>query len=150
MSHQPARRSSSSTLEEPGFGRWRFWKRWFGQRSERAAAKYLRNLGYRIVAANVTVAHGELDLIAIDGTTIVIIEVRSTATDDPARPAASVDFVKQKKLTQAALRYLQAKGLLGANVRFDVLAIAWPEGQNPEFLHIPQAFEPTDRFQMFS
>jgi hypothetical protein len=36
-------------------------------------------------------------------------------------------------------------------VRFDVLAVAWPPGERePVMMHLPQAFEPTDRFQMFS
>ena len=133
------------------FKRWRFWKRWLGQRSERAAARFIRRLGYRILASNVADREGELDLLALDRDTLVIVEVRSTSTADPHRAAESVGFRKQRKLTAAALRFLSRRKLLGVNVRFDVVAIAWPPEQpEPTVLHFPGAFEPTDRFQMFS
>ena len=44
-----------------------WWRRWFGTRSERAAARFLQRLGYRILARNYTCPHGELDLVALDG-----------------------------------------------------------------------------------
>ena len=40
------------------------WRRWFGSRSERAAGRFLQNLGYRILARNFTCRLGEIDLIA--------------------------------------------------------------------------------------
>lgn len=133
------------------FKRWRFWKRWFGRRSERAAARHLRKLGYRILAANVYDVQGEIDLLVMDRDTLVVVEVRSTSTADPHRAAETVDRQKQRRLTAAAVRFLSRHGLLGVNLRFDVLAIAWPPDQrDPTVMHIPNAFEPTDRFQMFS
>ncbi|MCU0703896.1 MAG: YraN family protein [Fimbriiglobus sp.] len=133
------------------FKRWRFWKGWFGRRSERAAAKYLQKLGWRIVGANLNEHLGEIDLLAIDGDTLVIVEVRSTSGTDPHVPAASVDFAKQKKLTAAMLRFFSRRKLLGVKSRFDVLALAWPPGQKePTVLHLRHAFEPTGRFQMWS
>ena len=41
-----------------------WWRRWFGSRSERAAARYLKGQGLRLVARNYQCAHGELDLVA--------------------------------------------------------------------------------------
>jgi putative endonuclease len=134
-----------------GFTRWPFWRRWFGIRSEKAAAGFLRRLGYRILAANLYETAGEIDLLALDGTTIVVVEVRSTASDDIDRAASSVNFPKQRKLTEAALRFLTRRRLLGQNVRFDVLAMSWPaNAHKPRFLHIPHAFEAVGKFQMFS
>lgn len=132
------------------FRRWPFWKRWFGQRSERAAAKFLRSLGYRILAANVSDRKGELDLLALDGRTLVVVEVRSTSGPDPHTAAATVDRAKQRRLTDATRRFLSRRRLLGTPLRFDVVAIAWPPGaRSPTILHLPNAFEPTGRFQMF-
>ncbi len=149
MARKPNARSSSAPPTD--FGRWPFWKRWFGQRSEKAAARYLRKLGYRILAANVADKLGEIDLLALDGESLVVVEVRSTSTHDPQHAALSVDRIKQRKLTEAAVRFLSRRRLLGVNVRFDILAIAWPpEAREPTILHIPQAFDPSGRFQMFS
>lgn len=127
------------------------WRRWFGTRSEGAAERYLKRLGYRILAKNVSMEQGELDLIALDGQCVVFVEVRSTEDPDPGLPAASVDQAKQRKLTALALRYLQEKRLLDHPARFDVLAVSWPAGQKePRIVHHPNAFEAVGRFQMYS
>ena len=128
-----------------------WWRRWFGTRSERAAARFLRRLGYRVVARNYTCSLGELDVVALDGRTLVFVEVRSTATEEAERPAASVDVVKQRRLTDLALHFLRRHRLLDRPARFDVLAVCWPEGQRqPAIHHYPAAFEAVGRFQMFS
>jgi putative endonuclease len=128
-----------------------WYRRWFGTRSERDAARYLKSLGYRIVARNYSCQLGELDLVALDRETIVFVEVRSTEKGDIARPAASVDDAKQKRLTRLALYYLQKKKLLNHAARFDVVCIARPPGeQTPTIEHIKSAFEAHGRFQMYS
>jgi putative endonuclease len=134
------------------FTRWPWWRRWFGRRSERAAARFLRSLGYRLVAANVADSAGEIDLIALDQLTVVIVEVRSTAGTDWERTAASVDHNKQKRITDAATRFLARPNLLeGVNVRYDVLILTWPpDASEPVIRHFPNAFEAVGRFQFFN
>jgi putative endonuclease len=128
-----------------------WWRRWFGTRSERAAGRFLQKLGYRILARNYSCALGELDLVALDGTCLVFVEVRSTEGTDLSRPAASVDRTKQQRLTRLALHYLQHKKLLNHTARFDVLAISWPAAKaEPTIAHYPNAFEATDRFQFYT
>jgi len=128
-----------------------WWRRWFGSRSERAAARFVRRLGYRVVARNWNCPLGELDLVAIDGQTVVFIEVRSTGNEGTERPAASVDHDKQRRLTALALHFLQKHRLLGRPARFDVLALSWPANQaEPAIVHYPAAFAAVGRFQMHS
>jgi putative endonuclease len=128
-----------------------WWRRWFGTRSERAAARFLKRLGYRIVARNYSCPHGELDLIALDGPCVVFVEVRSTESDDLTRPAASVDDAKQRQLTKLALHFLQQHRLLNHAARFDVLTLSWPAGQRePAIEHYRNAFDAVGRFQMYS
>jgi putative endonuclease len=115
----------------------------------------LRKLGYRVLAANVSDPTGELDLLALDGETLVVVEVRSTACDRHdalEQTAASVDLRKQRKITGATLRFLAARKLLGKiAVRFDVLVLSWPpHSREPVIKHIPHAFEAVGKFQMFS
>src|SRR4051812_13265457 len=134
-----------------GITRWPVLRRWFGDRSERAAAKFLRRLGYRILARNVNLPAGELDLVALDGRTLVFVEVRSTEGCDVERPAASVDLTKQRKLTNAALAFLSQHRLLDHPARFDVVAISWPANRGaPHVVHYPNAFEAVGRFQMYN
>jgi putative endonuclease len=128
-----------------------WWRRWFGSRSERAAARFLRRAGHRIVAHNYVCPHGEIDLVAVEAGCIVFVEVRSTQGDDPTQPAASVDETKQRRLTNLALHFLRQHRLLSHPARFDVLAIAWPAGQRePHIVHHRHAFEAIGRFQMYS
>jgi len=134
-----------------GVARKPWWRRWFGSRSERAAARFLRQLGYQVLVRNYTCRLGELDLVARDGDCLVFVEVRSTETEDGHRPAESVNAAKQRRLTDLALHFLREKRLLGRPARFDVLAIRWPAGRRePEIAHYRQAFEAIGRFQMFS
>src|SRR5947209_4697416 len=127
------------------------WRRWFGTRSERAAARFLKRLGYRIIVRNYSCPLGELDIVALDRGTVVFVEVRSTATDDTVRAAASVDERKQERLTQLALHFLHQHRLIGSVARFDVLTIAWPSSRRePRIVHYPHAFEAVGRFQMHS
>src|SRR5436305_7815261 len=134
-----------------GITRWPVWRRWFGSRSERAAARFLRKLGYRVLARNVNLPTGELDLVALDGRTLVFVEVRSTERGDTLRPAESADAVKQRKLTDAALAFLQKHRLLDHPARFDVIAVSWPANQRvATVVHFPNAFEPVGRFQMYN
>ena len=138
-------------MAEPSPARQPWWRRWFGTRSERAAERFLKRLGYRILARNYTCPSGELDIVALDGRCIVFVEVRSTGNDDVERAAASVDDAKQRRLTKLALYYLQQHGLLECAARFDVLALSWPENQRePLIVHHVGAFQATGRFQMYS
>lgn len=133
------------------YARWPWWRRWFGRRSERAAAKYLCRQRFRILAANIEDSQGEIDLLALDGDILVVVEVRSTESLDFQRVIASVDLAKQKKLTNAVTRYLGRKRLLGKiNVRFDILAVCWPHDGEPAYQHIRDAFPAVGKFQMFN
>ena len=136
-----------------GFTRLPWWRRWFGRRSERFAARYLRKLGYRVLAANVADPAGELDLLAADGDTLVVVEVRSTAGNTPDqldRTAQSVDPRKQRRISDAAVRFLTRRRLLGrVPVRFDVLVLGWPaDAATPVVRHFKHAFDAVGRFQM--
>jgi putative endonuclease len=119
-----------------------WWRRWFGTRSERAAARFLRRQGFRILIRNFTCDLGEIDIIALDHNCIVFVEVRSTERADHSRPAASVDVAKQRRLSRLAVYFLKSKRLLNHAARFDVLTLSWPEGnRQPTFQHIKNAFE---------
>jgi putative endonuclease len=128
-----------------------WWRRWFGTRSERAAARYLRRQGYRILLRNHSGPLGEIDLIALDGRCIVFVEVRSTGSEDTTRAAESVDAVKQRRLTDLALDFLRRRRLLDRAARFDVVALSWPaDRREPTIVHHRHAFEAVGRGQMYS
>ncbi len=145
----------SQSDEDLWFVPWRWWRRWLGQRSERAAARFLRRLGYKLIAANVRYPVGEIDLLALDGAVLVVVEVRSTSSVLPhalRETALSVDSRKQRKLVKATLAFLNRRKLLGKiPTRFDLIVVVWPPGvRRPEVHHYKNAFAANESFQFFS
>src|SRR5262249_28472018 len=110
--------------------RWRafFDRGTLGQQGEAAAARYLRRLGYKILVRGDRGQLGELDFVAVDGRTLVFVEVKTRRSTDAGDPADAVDQVKQRRLTRLALGYMKRHGLLSYPARFDVVAVVWPEG----------------------
>jgi putative endonuclease len=113
-----------------------------GQRGENVAARYLRDQGYKIIERNFRCEVGEVDIIARDGRTLVFVEVKTRAYDDPT-PEDQVNQVKRHQLTKAATFYLTRYGTPQPPARFDVVAIVWPSGRDPQIRHTPNAFDAT-------
>lgn len=113
-----------------------------GPRGENAAAKYLRGLGYKIITRNFQTDLGEIDIVARDGKTLVFVEVKTRA-DDSTPPEAQVDEHKQHQLTKVGKLYLSRYGTPQPPARFDVVAIVWPPGRQPQIRHHKHAFEAT-------
>ncbi len=122
-----------------------------GQRGERAAVKFLKRLGYIIVAESSRDKTGEIDIVAVDGRTIVFVEVKTRTSHIAGHPADAVDVDKQQRLSRLALRYLRRHDLLEKRWRFDIIAVTWPdERRRPLIEHFVSDFEPADQGQMFS
>ncbi len=122
-----------------------------GQRGERAAAQFLRRLGYRIVFQASRASQGELDLVAVDGRTVVFVEVKTRRSLDDGQPCEAVDVAKQRRLTYLGVAYLKRHGLLECASRFDVVSVLWPAYERrPAIRHFPNAFEAVGVGQMFS
>jgi putative endonuclease len=122
-----------------------------GRDGEAVAERYLRRLGYRVLDVRCRTRLGELDLIALDGRTIVFVEVKTRSSVASGAPFEAVDRDKQQRLTRTALEWLKRRRLLGQSVRFDVVGIVWngPQGE-PELRHFRHAFEAVGRGQFFA
>jgi putative endonuclease len=113
-----------------------------GQRGENMAARFLRNQGYKIIIRNFRCEVGEVDIIARNGQTLVFVEVKTRAYDDPT-PEDQVNQTKRHQITKAARFYLSRYGSPQPPSRFDVVAIIWPTGREPQIRHTLDAFEAT-------
>jgi putative endonuclease len=125
-----------------------------GPAGEKAAANYLKRLGYRILARGHRQRLGEIDLIALDGKWIVFVEVKTWASNQGGDPSQAVDARKQEILTRAALVYLKRRGLLEQPARFDVVSIVWPSlskdvKSEPTIRHFKNAFDAVGNGQMY-
>jgi putative endonuclease len=132
-----------------------WWANWFrakplGARGEDAATRFLKGRGFRILGRQVDTRHGEIDIVAVDGRTVVFVEVKTRQSTDAGHPSEAVDQPKQERLTRAALAYLKAQRLLKYAARFDVVAITWPDGaRRPTIEHFVDAFPAVGAGQMF-
>ncbi len=99
-----------------------------GKAGELIAQKHLLNKDYAIIAVNYRIGRLEIDIIAEKDGQLIIVEVRTRSTDWYMQPEASVDWKKQRNLTQAALGYIRKHGWQG-ETRFDIIAVvASPDG----------------------
>ncbi len=93
---------------------------------ERAAAKHLKRAGYRVLARNLDLGVGEIDLLCLapDRATVVIVEVKARVIRaDAPRPESSVTWHKQRKLAQLASALVKRPGFAGRPVRIDVVGV---------------------------
>jgi len=104
-----------------------------GKRGEDVACSFLERMGHRILERNYRTGHLEIDIISADGNGVHFVEVKSRVAPVAAEPEESVTRLKQKKITQAALRYLHSSGRGwgwdASEVFFDVLAVTFDKGE---------------------
>src|SRR6266481_2811832 len=94
-----------------------------GRRGERAAEKYLRRSGYRIVKRNFRAAGAEIDLVAIDGDILVFVEVKTRRSRDAGAPEEAVDERKQRQIRRAAEIFANRYRADDVTMRFDIIAV---------------------------
>ncbi len=99
-----------------------------GQRGERAAERHLKRCGYRIVARNFRAAGAEIDLIAMEGETLVFVEVKTRSGDGAGAPVDAVDQRKQERMRRAAEVFAARSRAGDRLMRFDVVAITSGSG----------------------
>ncbi len=116
-----------------------FLRKLLGRSGEDRAARHLAKLGYRMLERNYRTRQGEIDLIALDGDTIVFVEVKTRTNNAYGAPELAVDQRKQGRMAKAALGYLRHKQLHQMPCRFDVVAIT--ETENGRIEVIRNAFE---------
>ena len=98
-----------------------------GRAAEIAAARILERAGYRILQNNFRAKGGELDVVAMDGEALAIVEVRYRASDQFGGGAASITVGKRRRIVSAARALLATQPLLARlPARFDVVEVSGP------------------------
>ncbi|HYP06656.1 MAG TPA: YraN family protein [Bryobacteraceae bacterium] len=128
----------------------RFPRPTLGERGERAAARHLRRLGYTIIARRHRSRYGEFDVIAVDGRTVVFVEVKTRRSEAVATAAEAVDRRRRERMTRAANAYLKSHSLLECAARFDIVEVIWPLAvRRPTIRHHKNAFPAEGSTQFF-
>lgn len=96
-----------------------------GLDGEAAASVHLERVGMRIIDRRWRCAHGELDLVAVDGATFVFVEVKTRRGLAYGHPFEAITPAKVRRLRTLAGLWLEAEGQRGA-VRMDAVGIIAP------------------------
>lgn len=110
-----------------------------GRAGEELAAQFLEQQGFKLLHRNWRFGRAEVDIVAMDSDTLVLIEVKTRSSDHFGRPEEFVFAKKQRFLAEAASRYMEMYGH-DWEIRFDVVAVLF----NPEteITHFRDAFFP--------
>ena len=110
-----------------------------GKDAERLALRHLEQQGLRLLAQNWACRRGELDLVMLDGDTVVFVEVRYRQHAQWGGALASIDTRKRQKLILAAQYFLQREARWANHpCRFDVVTL---DGATPHANWLRNAFD---------
>lgn len=98
-------------------------RRRLGRRGERVAARHLRRRGLRVLVRNLRIGRGELDIVARDGETLVLVEVRSRLESPHSSAYPALGRRKLERLRRAARAYLAALGWRPRSWRVDAVEV---------------------------
>ncbi len=101
----------------------------------------LPKYGLKLLYRNFVADQGEVDIVARDGGTLVIVEVRARSASDFGSPAESVGPAKQKRVARAAMAWVRLLDKRRVNLRFDIIEVFLKPGEVPELRHIENAFD---------
>ena len=108
---------------------------------EDLAARELMSRGYAILERRYRTEHGELDIVAQDGATLVFVEVRAKASNEFGTAAESITDGKKRRVARMAAEYLARHDIAGRPCRFDVVTVDDAFGDAPVITVYPSAFE---------
>jgi putative endonuclease len=100
-----------------------------GRAAEQRVAALLESRGYTIVGVNVRVGRDELDVVAFEGETLVVVEVRARGSLSHGHAFETVKRGKQARLRRAVERYVTEHEI--DEVRVDVAAV---DGESIEII----------------
>ncbi len=111
-----------------------------GRYGEDLAVEHLQAAGLVVLARNWRCVHGELDIVAEDGSTLVFCEVKTRSGARFGSPAEAVNRAKAARIRRLALAWLAEAERGWAELRFDVVGVVRPAGGPPTVEHLRGAF----------
>jgi len=112
-----------------------------GRRGERAAARFLKRRGCRVLARNYRCPAGEIDLICADADMIVFVEVKTRSGTDVQDPQEAIHPSQWRRIESAARYFRSARSAHDRPCRFDVVTVVWPTGEPMTIEHFEDAHQ---------
>lgn len=114
-------------------------KKRLGTQGEAAAARYLEERGYAILARNYRKRSGEVDIVAQKDGILAFIEVKTRSSSRFGSPAEAVGTGKRRRICSAALHYISENNAADLPARFDVIEV-YAKKDLLDVRHIMDAF----------
>jgi putative endonuclease len=111
-----------------------------GRAGEQVAVEHLVARGLVVLARNWRRREGELDVVATDGRSLVVCEVKTRSGIGYGLPVEAVTRVKAARIRRLAQQWLAESRARWVEVRFDVVAVLLVPGQSPQVEHYEGAF----------
>ncbi|HEX8690247.1 MAG TPA: YraN family protein [Solirubrobacterales bacterium] len=117
-----------------------------GRAAEDLVASRLAAAGWEIVERNARTRYGELDIVAVDGSALVFVEVkagRQGSQFGPERPVHAIDWRKQRRIRRLATAWISERRDLPRyrDIRFDAVGVTYDRaGHAIDYEHIEAAF----------
>ena len=112
-----------------------------GVLGEQMACDFLESRGHQILDRNWRAGHLELDIVSEGPDGVHFVEVKARTAPVTSTLSDQVNSVKQKRISAAALQYLNKKHLDGKEVYFDIVSVLF-DGKETVVRYFPQAWIP--------
>lgn len=113
-----------------------------GKWGESKAAEYLEQKGYKVLERNWHIGHRDLDIVALDGAELAIVEVKTRRNALFMEPEQAVDWKKIRSLTISANTFVKAHHI-SIPIRFDIITVIGTGDDDYQIRHIKNAFLPS-------
>jgi putative endonuclease len=107
-----------------------------GRYGEDVAVRHLTGEGLVVLQRNWRCPQGEIDVVARDGRTLVVCEVKTRRSLRFGGPLEGVTPAKAARLRRLAVRYLEATGSSGVPVRIDLVGVLLRRSGAPAVEHV--------------
>lgn len=112
-----------------------------GEVGEQMACDFLQTRGHQILDRNWRSGHLELDIVSEGPDGLHFVEVKARTAPVTTTITDQVNTIKQKRISAAALQYLNKNHLDGKDVYFDIVSVLF-DGRETVVRYFPQAWIP--------
>lgn len=107
-----------------------------GQRGEALAARYLEDSGLHVIDRNWRCGDGEIDIVALDGDVLVVVEVKTRTSLDYGHPFEAITEPKLQRLYRLSAAWRRCHALSFRAHRIDAVAVLHQGTQRPQVEHL--------------
>lgn len=107
-----------------------------GQSGEQVAADYLEDRGIRVIDSNWRCSSGEIDIVALDGQELVIVEVKTRRSRRYGDPLEAITRAKLLRLRTLAVLWAREHNRVIGSLRIDAVGIIMDRAHEPSIDHV--------------